>query len=128
MNYQAGGYYTSKGNELFTPVTGDSIRAYVFIKHWTGEGEPTEEWLLSDNGALATEINLHGRSCPTNNNFYTIGLLMPFKRLKQAWENAGGDAAAEAAAGSAPILSKGINNAGIRRVEFKGATVIYEVN
>ena len=128
VNYQAGGYYTSKGNELFTPVTGDSIRAYVFIKHWTGEGEPTEEWLLSDNGALATDINLHGRSCPTNNNFYTIGLLMPFQLLKEAWENAGGDAAAEAAAGSASILSKGINNAGIRRFEFKDATVIYEVN
>ena len=53
---------------------------------------------------------------------------MPFKRLKEAWENAGGDAAAEAAAGSASILSKGINNAGIRRFEFKDATVIYEVN
>ena len=113
---------------MFTPVTGEPIKAYVLIKHWTGTGKPTDEWLLSDNGALMTEIDLHGYSNPQNNNFYTIGLLMPFKLLKQAWENAGGDAAAEAAAGSAPILSKGINNAGIRRVEFKGATVIYEVN
>ncbi len=128
VQYSAPGYYTSKGNELFTPVTGEPIKAYVLIKHWTGTGKPTDEWLLSDNGALMTEIDLHGYSNPQNNNFYTIGLLMPFKLLKQAWENAGGDAAAEAAAGSAPILSKGINNAGIRRVEFKGATVIYEVN
>lgn len=58
---QGFGYYTRTGNQLFTPVTGEEAHVCIRIKHWTGSGEPTDEWLLDDTGALQTEVDMGER-------------------------------------------------------------------
>lgn len=89
--YLGYGYYTKKKGQLFTPTTGDEeINVYILIKHWEGDGEPTDEWLTSDENALFTKMNLtgYGKITPKNNNFYILGLLMDIRQFKKAWDNA----------------------------------------
>lgn len=93
---QGFGYYTRTGNQLFTPVTGGEAHVYIRIKHWTGSGDPTDEWLLDDTGALQTEVDMGGTTVPANNSFHIYGLLMDIRQFQSAWESAGGDAAANA--------------------------------
>lgn len=127
VNYRGAGYYTRTNNELFTPVTGEAINVYILVKHWTGEGEPSEEWLKNDNGALRTLVDLDAYSSkPTNNSFYTIGLLMDIRQFKAAWDAAGGDEASEEAAGAASIASKGLSTAGVRDFTLPDARVVFE--
>ena len=112
--YSGLGYYTQSGNNLFTPVVGgEKVDVYVMIKHWTGTGDPDDSWLLDDSNALYTKVNMEVN--PENNNFYTIGLLMPIRLFKEAWDAAGGDAAATRAAG------------GPREFTIEGAKVVYDV-
>ena len=113
---QGFGYYTRTGNQLFTPVTGGEAHVYIRIKHWTGSGEPTDEWLLDDTGALQTEVDMGGTTVPANNSFHIYGLLMDIRQFQSAWENAGGDAAANA------TRSAG----GVRTFTLKDAKVVCE--
>lgn len=116
---QGYGYYTRKGNQLFTPVVGDQdVNVYILIKHWTGNGEPSQEWLLNDMGALQTKMNITGNIAPVNNCFYILGLLMDIRQFKAAWDQAGGDEAAGA-------MTRSSN--GIREFTLKDAKVVYEV-
>ena len=93
------------------------------IKHWTGEGEPSDDWLLSDKGALQTEVDLggnagasDGRYIPHNNTFYIVGLLIDINDFKNAWEAAGGDAAAATKSG------------GVREFTLEDAITIFETD
>lgn len=113
---QGFGYYTRTGNQLFTPVTGGEAHVYIRIKHWTGSGEPTDEWLLDDTGALQTEVDMGGTTVPANNSFHIYGLLMDIRQFQSAWESAGGDAAANA------TRSAG----GVRTFTLKDAKVVCE--
>lgn len=113
---QGFGYYTRTGNQLFTPVTGGEAHVYIRIKHWTGSGKPTDEWLLDDTGALQTEVDMGGTTVPANNSFHIYGLLMDIRQFQSAWENAGGDAAANA------TRSAG----GVRTFTLKDAKVVCE--
>ena len=113
---QGFGYYTRTGNQLFTPVTGGEAHVYIRIKHWTGSGEPTDEWLLDDTGALQTEVDMGGTTVPANNSFHIYGLLMDIRQFQSAWESAGGDAAANA------TRSAG----GMRTFTLKDAKVVCE--
>lgn len=113
---QGFGYYTRTGNQLFTPVTGGEAHVYIRIKHWTGSGEPTNEWLLDDTGALQTEVDMGGTTVPANNSFHIYGLLMDIRQFQSAWESAGGDAAANA------TRSAG----GVRTFTLKDAKVVCE--
>ena len=113
---QGFGYYTRTGNQLFTPVTGREAHVYIRIKHWTGNGEPTDEWLLDDTGALQTEVDMGGTTVPANNSFHIYGLLMDIRQFQSAWEKAGGDAAANA------TRSAG----GVRTFTLKDAKVVCE--
>lgn len=126
-SFRGYGYYTADGNQLFTPVTGESVDVYILIKHWTGGAEgPDDEWLLDDTGALRTKVNLSGYAAPINNNFYIIGLLIDVHQFKAAWDAAGGDAASEEAAGAASIASKGLSTAGVRDFTLPDAKVVFE--
>lgn len=113
---QGFGYYTRTGNQLFTPVTGEEAHVYIRIKHWTGSGEPTDEWLLDDTGALQTEVDMGGTTVPANNNFHIYGLLMDIRQFQSAWESAGGDAAANATR----------STGGVRTFTLKDAKVVCE--
>lgn len=113
---QGFGYYTRTGNQLFTPVTGGEAHVYIRIKHWTGSGDPTDEWLLDDTGALQTEVDMGGTTVPANNSFHIYGLLMDIRQFQSAWESAGGDAAANA------TRSAG----GVRTFTLKDAKVVCE--
>lgn len=97
-SYGGYGYLTSmeegQQNLLFSPVTGKTeIHVYVLIKHWTGQDEPSKEWLLSDIGALQTEINPTTHTTPRTGDFVQIAFLMDLSLFKKAWEDAGGDTA-----------------------------------
>lgn len=113
---QGFGYYTRTGNQLFTPVTGGEAHVYIRIKHWTGSGEPTNEWLLDDTGALQTEVDMGGTTVPANNSFHIYGLLMDIWQFQSAWESAGGDAAANATR----------STGGMRTFTLKDAKVVCE--
>lgn len=113
---QGFGYYTRTGNQLFTPVTGGEAHVYIRIKHWTGSGDPTDEWLLDDTSALQTEVDMGGTTVPANNSFHIYGLLMDIRQFQSAWESAGGDAAANA------TRSAG----GVRTFTLKDAKVVCE--
>lgn len=113
---QGFGYYTRTGNQLFTPVTGGEAHVYIRIKHWTGSGEPTNEWLLDDTGALQTEVDMGGTTVPANNSFHIYGLLMDIRQFQSAWESAGGDAAANATR----------STGGVRTFTLKDAKVVCE--
>lgn len=113
---QGFGYYTRTGNQLFTPVTGGEAHVYIRIKHWTGSGEPTNEWLLDDTGALQTEVDMGGTTVPANNSFHIYGLLMDIRQFQSAWESAGGDAAANATR----------STGGMRTFTLKDAKVVCE--
>lgn len=113
---QGFGYYTRTGNQLFTPVTDGEAYVYIRIKHWTGSGEPTDEWLLDDTGALQTEVDMGGTTVPANNSFHIYGLLMDIRQFQSAWESAGGDAAANATR----------STGGVRTFTLKDAKVVCE--
>lgn len=113
---QGFGYYTRTGNQLFTPVTGGEAHVYIRIKHWTDSGEPTDEWLLDDTGALQTEVDMGGTTVPANNSFHIYGLLMDIRQFQSAWESAGGDAAANATR----------STGGVRTFTLKDAKVVCE--
>lgn len=113
---QGFGYYTRTGNQLFTPVTGGEAHVYIRIKHWTGSGDPTDEWLLDDTGALQTEVDMGGTTVPANNSFHIYGLLMDIRQFQSAWESAGGDAAANATR----------STGGVRTFTLKDAKVVCE--
>lgn len=113
---QGFGYYTRTGNQLFTPVTGGEAHVYIRIKHWMGSGEPTDEWLLDDTGALQTEVDMGGTTVPANNSFHIYGLLMDIRQFQSAWESAGGDAAANATR----------STGGVRTFTLKDAKVVCE--
>ena len=113
---QGFGYYTQIGNQLFTPVTGGEAHVYIRIKHWTGSGVPTDEWLLDDTGALQTEVKLTNTPIPVNNSFHFYGLLMDIRQFQSAWESADGDAAANATR----------STGGVRTFTLKDAKVVCE--
>lgn len=117
------GYYTSLGNQLFAPVSGDELHVYILIKHWTGEGEPSDDWLLSDEGALQTEADMggntgssDGRYVPHNNTFYIAGLLIDINDFKSAWLYAGGD------------LGTATKSGGVREFTLEDAITIFETD
>ena len=132
-SYKSFGYYTFPGNHLFTPVTGTSlVYIYILIKHWLGEGDPGEEWLKSDIGALQTTIVSDGSISPSNNNFYTVGLVMDLNEFKKAWEAAGGDegqqAAENAVSGStSTTMTRSPSGAPVREFKLKDAKIICDV-
>ena len=113
---QGFGYYTRTGNQLFTPVTGEEAHVCIRIKHWTGSGDPTDEWLLDDTGALQTEVDMGGTTVPANNSFHIYGLLMDIRQFPSPWETAGGDAAANATR----------STGGVRTFTLKDAKVVCE--
>lgn len=131
VKYQAYGYYTRTGNHLFTPVTGStSVHIYILIKHWTGTGEPDDAWLKSDVGALQTTLTDDGSVSPSNNSFYTLGLIMDLSQFKKAWEAAGGDEAqqaAEDAVSGTTSTTRSLSGAPVREVTIPGAKVICDV-
>lgn len=85
-----------KQNLLFAPVTGnDEIHIYVLIKHWTSKTLDTPpdgcDWLLSDVGAIQTEISASTTHTPAMAEFVQVALLMNLHQFKKAWDAAGGD-------------------------------------
>lgn len=124
--YGSYGYYTQPGNHLFTPVsetkTGE-VHIYILIKHWTGEGEPSEEWLKSDIGALQTTIVSGASIYPINNTFYNMGLVIDLHEFKKAWEQNGGDAGQM----SSISATRSPSGAPVRPFTIENAIMIYDV-
>lgn len=130
--YNGYGYFTKNssessgpGNHLFTPVTGEEVEVHILVKHWTGEDEPTAEWLNSDYGALQTTVNLTGNSNPENNFFYITGLLMDLTQFKAAWDDSGGDNWTPESASA--VSTKSPSGATVREFTLKDAKVICDV-
>ena len=89
------------------------------IKHWSGVGEPDDEWLLSDQGALQTQASISGtggKFIPTNNSFYTLGVIMDINQFKNAWLAAGGD------------LGTATKSGGVREFTLEDAITIFETD
>jgi hypothetical protein len=82
------GYLTSKKVRLLCPVIKEELEAYILIKKWEGNGEPSEEWLASDDDALYTKVDLSGYALPENDHFYCVGLLMDVRQFRMAWDKA----------------------------------------
>lgn len=130
--YGGYGYYTDSknetggniGNYLFTPVTGEEVNVYIFIKHWTGSGLPTQDWLMSDEDALYTKVDISTDALqPKNGNFYTVGLLMDINQFKTIWEEKMGSLSATTSA----ISTKSPSGATVREFTLKDAKVICDV-
>lgn len=131
-SYTCFGYYTTRGNHLFTPVTGEDVaNVYILIKHWTQAsdpdgtlGNPTEEWLKNDVGALQTTMVSDTSVTPTNGNFYTLGLLMDIQQFKTAWDASRGDNWQQ---GTSAVSTKSPSGATVREFTLKDAKVICDV-
>ena len=111
------GYYTPIDTRLLTPALNTNTKAldvYILIKHWEGEGEPSEKWLTDDSDALYTRMSITGDIYPYNNCFYTLGLLMDIRQFKKAWDDAQ----------EPPSQTR--NAKGMRYFELKDAKVIVE--
>ena len=127
------GYFTYKGNNLFTPIaeSDQKLNIYILIKHWNSNDDPhgtadhpSEEWLNSDIGALQTKVNESISLSPVNNIFYTAGLLMDIHQFKAAWDASGGDNWQE---GTSTVSTKSPSGATVREFTLKDAKVICDV-
>lgn len=129
VTYQSYGYYTKTGNQLFTPVAGQSeVNVYILVKHWTQEndpdgepGSPSSDWLKSDIGALQTTMVSDGKISPQNNNFYSLGLIMDLTQFKAAWDANGGDNY------SSSSTTRSLSGAPVREFKLENAKVICDV-
>lgn len=119
ITYRGQGYFTQPGNHLFTPVLGESGELghiYVFVKHWDGEGEPDDDWLLDDTGALMTEVDLaSGDFKPTNNSFYNAGLIIEISEFKEAWDGT-----------TSTVPTRTSSGATVRKFTLKNPVVVFE--
>lgn len=131
--YQSMGYYTQAGNHLFTPVNEKApLHIYFLIKHWRGTGDPDEEWLKSDIGALQTTLVSGAIIQPKNNNFYTLGLVMDLTQFKNAWDAAGGDEGQKELedqykSSTSTTMTRSPSGAPVREFTLKDAKVICDV-
>ena len=107
------GYLSPKNIRLLTPVLKEELEVYILIKKWEGEGEPTQEWLVNDEDALYTQVDLSGYALPENDHFYSPGLLMDIRQFEEAWRNA-----------QTSRSSRSAN--GMHYFELKDAKVIFE--
>ena len=83
--YSGIGYRSNNKIRLLTPTLDNDLDAYVLIKKWEGDGEPTEDWLASDKDALYTKIKLADYTKPENGYFYIIGLLLDVEEFSRVW-------------------------------------------
>ena len=83
--YTGIGYRSNNKIRLLTPTLGNDLDAYVLIKKWEGSGEPSEDWLASDEDALYTKIKLADYTKPENGYFYILGLLLDVEEFNRVW-------------------------------------------
>ena len=93
-NYTGIGYQSATNNLLISPTDAnksEDFTAFIFIKHWTGEGEPTNEWLQSNEDAIYTQVTLQDvvRVGIKDGIFYQCGILIDINELKAAAEQGG---------------------------------------
>lgn len=93
-NYTGIGYQSASNNLLISPTDADKsedFTAFIFIKHWTGTGEPTDEWLQSNDDAIYTQVTLQDVVSVgiKDGIFYQCGILIDINELKAAAEQAG---------------------------------------
>lgn len=86
FTYVGFGYYTPIDIRLLTPTLENELDIYVLIKKWEGSGEPSEDWLASDDDALYTRVKLADFTKPENGYFYILGLLMDVEEFSNVWE------------------------------------------
>ena len=66
------------------------LAVYVYVKHWMGEGEPTADWLKSDEDALYVVYRYDGAEAGLMNNAtYSIGVGVNIHDLHNAFAAAG---------------------------------------
>lgn len=85
FTFEGFGYYTPYTVRLLTPTLEKDLNVYVLIKKWEGSGEPSEEWLASDEDALYTRIKLAQFTSPENGYFYVLGLLLDVEEFNYVW-------------------------------------------
>lgn len=84
------GYNSYNDNYLFSPTNetyaANNLRLYIYIKHWTGSGDPTTEWLSSDEGAMYTQITGSQVTSVTVKDgvFYECGATIDIRELYAA--------------------------------------------
>lgn len=120
------GYSSRETNYLLAPVTGGEIEVYALIKYWDREGEPNDEWLLSEDGALQAKIEIAGSSqgvyIPQNGDFYSYGLIIDVQAFRNAWIDAGGVDPLNSTAST-----RSLSGATVRKLILKDAKVICDV-
>ena len=88
------GYNSYSDNFLFSPTNSsycEGLELYIYIKHWAGEGEPTEEWLTSNEGAMYTHLQSDNVVTVTvqDGMFYECGANIDIEELAAAAKKCG---------------------------------------
>ena len=120
--YTGIGYRSNNKIRLLTPTLDNDLDAYVLIKKWEGSGEPTEDWLASDEDALCTKIKLADYTKPENGYFYILGLLLDVEEFNRVWIEMNKQKQETV---NSPTLASRTTN-GMHYFELKDAKVIVE--
>ena len=120
--YTGIGYRSNNKIRLLTPTLDNDLDAYVLIKKWEGSGEPTEDWLASDEDALCTKIKLADYTKPENGYFYILGLLLDVEEFNRVWIEMNKQKQETV---NSPALASRTTN-GMHYFELKDAKVIVE--
>lgn len=118
------GYNSYSDNYLFSPTNenyADNLILYVYIKHWTGTGEPTEDWLSSDEGAMYTQItgNEVINTTVQDGIFYECGATIDIRELYAA--AVANDLITEGSTSTANALSKSVSNGAPKKFTLHNA-------
>ena len=118
------GYNSYPDNYLFSPTNGDyadDLILYVYIKHWTGEGDPTDDWLSSDEGAMYTQITGSDvmSTIVQDGVFYECGATIDIRELYAA--AVANDLITESSTSTVNALSKSVSNGAPKKFTLHNA-------
>lgn len=118
------GYNSYTDNYLFSPTNenyAEDLILYVYIKHWTGEGDPTDDWLSSDEGAMYTQITGSDVIDTTVQDgiFYECGATIDIRELYAA--AVANDLITESSTSTVNVLSKSVSNGAPKKFTLHNA-------
>ena len=118
------GYNSYSDNYLFSPTNENyahDLILYVYIKHWTGEGDPTDDWLSSDEGAMYTQITGSDviNTTVQDGVFYECGATIDIRELYAA--AVANDLITESSTSTVNALSKSVSNGAPKKFTLHNA-------
>ncbi len=118
------GYNSYSDNYLFSPTNenyANDLILYVYIKHWTGEGDPTDDWLSSDEGAMYTQMTGSDVIDTTVRDgvFYECGATIDIRELYAA--AVANDLITESSTSTVNAISKSVSNGAPKKFTLHNA-------